>query len=173
MTVTTAPPETVVHDHAQRLVDAGIYTAEGRAEAMRYLASRWDEILRLYRLRYGYDTECVETGLLRCIAEYADPGLTHEQIATYTEALIEACRALTRYELGDGWDGDEDDEKYRYSAETVVGILNTDIDYTLFPLVHGLDESNACRRCERVKRGAAFWNVREPGSAYCAACKAA
>ena len=167
MTATLAQRETI------RMVDRLSYTAEDRANALRSIAEHWDSQISFLAKKYPtlLTEDDITEGMYRAIAEYADPGLTIEQIRRYTDDLLEACRALTRYELGDGWDGDEDDEKYRYSTETVVGILNTDIDYTLFPLVHGVDENNACRRCERLKKGAAFWNVREPGSAYCAACK--
>lgn len=156
-----------IRDAAVRRIDRYGYTAQDRANALRGIAENWDASLRSFEASFGRD-EIVD-GLLLAVSEYADPGLTLTQIREWTGPLVEACRALARFEVGDGWDGDDDDEKAYYSTDTVMGILNDDIDYTLYPLVFGLDEANACRRCQRVMAGVHQWNQRLAGSAFCGA----
>jgi hypothetical protein len=155
-----------------------IQQLDHRADMLRGLAARWDDTI--FRFDRTHPADCPLEGIFgrdHCLnriidaltasaAEYADPGLPRVEIRAYMEDLRDAVNALTRYETGNGWDGDEDPERVYYNDETVLGILNADVDYALWPLLSGLSHLNVCFRCTRSGRPA-LWQARVPGQPNC------
>lgn len=153
---------------------------EHRADMLRGLAARWDETI--FRFDQDHQSDCPLEGIFgrdHCVnliidamtsaaAEYADVLMPRVDIRSYMEELRDAVNALRRYETGNGWDGDEDDDMRHYSDDSVLSILNRDIDYALWPLLFGMSHLSVCFRCTRTPNSTR-WNSRIAGQPNCAA----
>lgn len=158
------------------------FTLDYRASMLRGLAERWDPCIfdhdrwltahQMTQAERNVSTDRLIDTLTMSAAEYADPILPIRDIRSWMEELRDAVNALRRFEAGEGWDGDEDDEKHLYTDETVLALLNADIDYALWPLLNGMSTTNVCFRCSRSHRPPTSWNVREPLQPNCADCEA-
>lgn len=156
------------------------YGLEQRAKALRGLAERWDGLIfdndRWHAMHEfsvaerNASTDSLIDRLTFEAAEYADPGLPLVEIRFSMEQLRDAVNALARFELGDGWEG-ADDERASYSPDMVLAMLNKDIDDALWPLLNGMSGMNVCFWCSRHKAEVTRWNVREAGSSRCTDCQ--
>lgn len=150
-----------------------------RVQMLRGFASRWDSIIFDFDRRHPTDCpleatfgrdHCVNLivdALTREASAWADPGLPYREIRASMEELRDALHALSRFESGEGWDGDEDDEKRLYTDETVLTILNADIDWAVWPLLSGMASSNVCFRCTRTGAPVTAWAARLAGATCC------
>lgn len=176
MSTTTIQDQTVreaLHEQVRAARTVG-----DRADMLRLIAANWDNNIYKWDRRiaagtaYGMSIDEVIDGLTLAASEYAAPGLPRVEIRNYMQELRDRVNALARYETGYGWDGDEDDEKRLYSDETVLTLLNTDIDDALWPLLSGEPSGRVCRWCSRHKPSVTTWNAQDGLSSRCADCKA-
>ena len=91
-----------------------------------------------------------------------------------THQLVTQVKALSDYHTY-GVLPDTLDEAEAYGAapaEVLVGLMEGDIDLTLFEMLHG--SVHPCRECRRTHANVWTWRVSEyPRSLYCTECKAA
>lgn len=153
-----------------------------RADVLRGIATVWDPTIFAFDRTHpadcplepaygsGYCVNLIVDGLTRQAAMFT--ALPYQEVLSYMEELRDATNALARFETGEGWDGDEDDEKRYYTDETVLGMLNDDIDFALWPLLSGMSAANVCFDCKRSGKRVSRWGVREPLRVNCADCEA-
>jgi hypothetical protein len=156
------------------------FTLDFRANILRGLAQRWDGMIFTHDMwlsQRDFTQAEKNASIDRLIdrltlgaAEYAAPDMPMADIRGYMEDLRDAVNALARFEVGDGWDGD-DSEKAHYTDDMVLALLNQSVDDALWPLLNGMSGMNVCFWCSRHKSEVTRWNVREAGSSRCTDCQ--
>jgi hypothetical protein len=144
---------------------------QDRTVVLQAIGQRWDSLVADFLAWDRVNPALLEQFLSNMALPYVHQTVRRDILTDLLRTLADQTRALDDYRTLGTIPGTLDDpEAYgNASPEVLVALMETDIDRTLFALLHGPD-AMPCRRCERnayVWR----WNpARWPTSAYCAPC---
>jgi hypothetical protein len=137
------------------------HTEDDRAHALRCIASNWDALCdTLTAGPHVLRPEEATDALITLVQRWAHPSLPSETVHEWMTELRNSVNDLTAYECQGYLPLNlEDRFPVHHDSEVVMGLINSDIDGALFPLLRGVTSADACTECRRVMGNVADWRV--------------
>lgn len=140
-------------------------STDRKADALRVIAARWDEMHDGLTAGQGLTPDEATDALVALSRGFAHPDLDATAVHEWMTEVRDAIHKLTGYE--NGWVPVADIADWHADDETCLSLLNADIDNALFPLLMGVTVAHVCIDCQRTLSDVRRWQRMERG-AHCA-----